>query len=65
MKTFQFIGPETECDIIVNDDEMIVYDICKIKDYEGGDYLPRAAKKMDYNTHKELHANVSEVSEGK
>jgi hypothetical protein len=64
MKTFQFIGPETECDIIVNDDEMIVYDICKIKDYEGGDYLPRAAKKMDYNTHKELHANVSEVSEG-
>jgi hypothetical protein len=44
---------------------MIVYDICKIKDYEGGDYVPRAAKKMDYNTHKELHANVSEVSQGK
>jgi hypothetical protein len=60
MKTYSIFLPEQdepEVELTVNDDEMIVYDICKIKDYEGGDYLPRAAKKMDYNTHKELIAD--------
>ena len=45
-------GPIGE--VIVNDDEMIVYDVCKIADYEGNDYLPRAAKKMDYHMLKEM-----------
>jgi hypothetical protein len=47
-------GPETEAEIIVADDEMIVYDVCKIKDYQGNDYLPREARKMDYHALKEM-----------
>jgi hypothetical protein len=47
-KKFTIIGPDTEGDIFVNQDEMIVYDVCKIKDYEGGDYVPRKAKDMDH-----------------
>ena len=39
-------GPIAE--LILNDDEMIVYDVCKIKDYEGGDYVSRKARNMDY-----------------
>jgi hypothetical protein len=60
MKTYAIFLPEQdepEAEITVNDDEMIVYDICKIKEYEGGDYLPRAAKKMDHHTYKELIAD--------
>jgi hypothetical protein len=34
--------------IKVQDGQMIVYDVCKIKDYEGGDYVPRKAKEMDH-----------------
>lgn len=47
-KKYTIIGPETEADIFVNEGEMIVYDVCKIKDYEGGDYVPRKAKEMDH-----------------
>ena len=47
-KTFTIIGPETENEIVVDDGYMIVYDVCKIKDYEGGDYVPRKAKEMDH-----------------
>jgi hypothetical protein len=47
-KKYTISGPEIEQEIIVGDGDMIVYDVCKIKDYEGGDYVPRAAKKMDY-----------------
>lgn len=50
-RTFKIIGPESGGEIIVNDDEMIVYDVVKIKDYEGDDYVPRAAKKKGYVMH--------------
>ena len=48
MKTFVILNkfdPSSTREINVNDDEMIVYDVCKIADYEGGDYVPREAKK--------------------
>lgn len=45
-------GPMAE--IIVNDDEMIVYDVCKISEYEGGDYVPRKAKQLDHHMLKEM-----------
>tara|TARA_R110000772_G_scaffold267971_3_gene393598 strand:+ start:33644 stop:33835 length:192 start_codon:yes stop_codon:yes gene_type:complete len=51
MRTYSIYLPnqeEPEAEIIVKDDEMIVYDVCKIKDYEGGDYVPRKAREMDH-----------------
>lgn len=57
MKTYSIVcddGHGPMASIKVNDDEMIVYDVCKIADYEGGDYLPRAAKKMDFHMLKEM-----------
>ena len=54
MKTYIISGPETEGKINVQDDEMIVYDVCKIAAYEGHDYLPREARKMDYHALKEM-----------
>lgn len=57
MKTYSIVcddGHGPMASITVNDDEMIVYDVCKIKDYEGNDYLPRAAKKMDFHLLKEM-----------
>ena len=53
-KTYTLIGNGTESEITVNDDEMIVYDVCKIKDYQGGDYVPRKAKTMSYHMLKEM-----------
>lgn len=41
-------GTTTQVEIKVNNDEMVVYDVCKVKDYEGGDYVPRKARQMDY-----------------
>jgi hypothetical protein len=38
---------QDDIEIEVNDDQMIVYDVCKIKDYEGGDYVPRKARELD------------------
>ena len=54
MKTYKLIGPGTEADINVQDGDMIVYDVCKIKDYEGGDYVPRKAKDMDHHALHEM-----------
>jgi len=54
MKIFYITGPESEGEIKVEDDEMIVYDVCKIKDYQGGDYVPREARKMDYHMLREM-----------
>ena len=50
MKTYTISGPaDDDCArIVVNDDEMIVYDVCKISEYEGDDYVPRQAKKKGY-----------------
>jgi len=50
MKTYTLTcdNGDTSVDIIVNDGDMIVYDVCKVKDYEGGDYVPRNAREMDY-----------------
>ena len=64
MKTFKIVGPDTEAEIIVADDEMIVYDVCKISEYEGGDYLPRAAKKMDFHLLKEMFNEPEEQDGG-
>jgi hypothetical protein len=51
MKTFLFMGkhdPDEVAEIVVNEGEMIVYDVVKVKDYEGGDYVPRKAREMDH-----------------
>jgi len=64
-KKYIISGPDKEWEIIINEDEMIVYDVCKIKDYEGGDYLPRRAKEMDYHTHEsrdEIYESDTEAS---
>ena len=37
----------SEREIIIGTGDMLVYDVCKIKDYEGGDYVPRKARQMD------------------
>jgi hypothetical protein len=63
MKTYKIVGPETEGSINVNDDEMIVYDVCKIADYQGNDYLPREARKLDYHALKEMLYPKPEESE--
>ena len=49
MKTYT-ISSEGEEDrkIKVQDGDMIVYDVCSIKDYEGSDYVPRKAKQLDH-----------------
>jgi hypothetical protein len=48
MKTYTLCcDGQEDVEIEVNDDQMIVYDVCKIKDYEGGDYVSRKAKLMD------------------
>lgn len=65
MRTYSIIcddghGPMAE--IKVNDDEMIVYDVCKIAAYEGNDYLPRAAKKMDFHMLKEMFNEPEEAN---
>jgi len=41
MKSFTLTGPETSRVIEIGDDEMIVYDVMKIVDYESEDYEPR------------------------
>ena len=48
MRVYTISGPDDDdcARIEVNDDEMIVYDVCKIKEYEGADYVPRKARKM-------------------
>ncbi len=49
MKTYTLCcDGEEDVEIEVNDDQMIVYDVCKMKDYQGNDYVPRKAKLMDY-----------------
>jgi hypothetical protein len=51
MKIYSIIcddGQSPMQNIIVNDNEMIVYDVCTIKDYEGGDYVSRQAREMDH-----------------
>jgi len=45
-------GPIAE--LLVQDDEMIVYDVCSIKAYEGGDYVPMEAKKMPHHMLREM-----------
>ncbi len=59
-KTYTLIGNDTEAEIVVNDDEMIVYDVCRIKDYQGGDYVPRKAKTMPYHMLKEMFTQQEE-----
>ena len=59
-KTYTLIGNDTEAEIAVNDDEMIVYDVCRIKDYQGGDYVPRKAKTMPYHMLKEMFHSEKE-----
>jgi hypothetical protein len=54
-------GPMAE--IIVADDEMIVYDVCKIADYEGNDYVPRKAKEMDHHALHEMFNQKEEATE--
>ena len=54
MKTFKIVGPDTEGSIDVQDGDMIVYDVCKIADYEGNDYVPRKAKEMDHHALAEM-----------
>ena len=56
-KIYTVLGPDTEAEIEVAEDEMIVYDVCKVKEYEGGDYVPRKAKTMPYHMLKEMHYN--------
>jgi hypothetical protein len=41
MKVFTLTGPESSRRIEIGDDEMIVYDVMKIADYESEDYEPR------------------------
>jgi len=41
MKVFTLTGPDTSRTIEIGDDEMIVYDVMKITDYESENYEPR------------------------
>ena len=66
MKTYSIIcddGQSTMGSIKVNDDEMIVYDVCKIADYEGNDYAPRKAKELDFHMLQEMF-NPKETDDG-
>ena len=65
VRIYYITGPDNcESEIKLQDDEMIVYDVCKIKDYQGNDYVPRAAKKMDYHMLKEMFYPKEEESDG-
>ena len=63
MKTIKIVGPDTEGSIDVQDGDMIVYDVCKIADYEGNDYVPRKAKEMDHHALMEMFNQKEEVTE--
>jgi hypothetical protein len=52
--TYTLIGPDSEAKIEVGEGDMIVYDVCKIKDYQGGDYVPHKAKEMPFHMLKEM-----------
>lgn len=54
MRKYMLIGPDSEAEILVGDGDMIVYDVCKIKDYQGGDYVPRKARELDNHMLKEM-----------